>query len=169
MSRSFAMPLAALLLATSLHPVPAQAAGGDLNSSEATLVISAVLTVSIPLAASTGLSQLSSAPFKASARHSRSKRTPAQPVPAMEVKEVNRTPDGDWTVALQVPGQAEQTATLAWPARTDNPAAGFVVGETVAFVPTPAGSGWNVHDRAGKSLAYVPTDYAAADNASAVW
>lgn len=167
MSRSFATPALALILASSLLAPPARA--GELNSSEATVFISVALTLSIPLAASAGLAGLSAAPFKASDRHKAAKRVPATPLPEMEVKEVTPLPDGGRRVQLQVPDQEDQTATLEWPARADDPAAGFVVGQTVAFVPTPAGAGWNVHDAAGRQLAYVPTAYAAADSTSATW
>lgn len=169
MSRSFATPALALLLASSLLAPPAQAGDGHLNSSEATMLLSVVLTVSIPLAASVGLSDFSAAQFKASARHKAAKRVPAAPLPQMEVKEVTPTAEGGHAVRLQVPGNADQTATLQWPTRTDDPGAGFVVGQTVSFVPTPAGAGWNVRDAAGRHLAYVPTAYAAGDSATRDW
>ena len=167
MSRSFATPALALILASSLLAPPARA--GDLNSSETTMLISIVFTVSVPFAASVGLAELSAAPFKASAKRNAVKRVPAKPLPEMEVKAVTTNTEGGRTVQLQVPGKDDQTATLEWPARADDPGAGFVVGQTVAFVPTPAGAGWNVHDAAGRQLAYVPTAYAAADSASTTW
>lgn len=169
MSRTFAAPALALLLAaTTVFTPRAHASGGDLNSSEAGVLVSMVLTLSIPLAASVGLVELSKAPFKASEQRSARKRVPAKPLPPMEVKDVTTDAQG-CKVQLQVPGNAEQTATLQWPTRQDNPGAAFAVGETVAFVPTPAGAGWNVTDGGGKTLAYVPTEYAAADNLTGTW
>lgn len=169
MSRTFTTPAVALLLAATTVFTPCAHAGdGHLNSSETGVLVSMVLTLSVPLAASTGLVELSKAPFKASEQRSARKRVPAKPLPPMEIKEVTTDAEG-CTVQLQVPGNAEQTATLQWPARQDTPGAGFTVGQTVAFVPTPAGAGWNVTDGAGKTLAYVPTEYAAADNRTGTW
>ena len=112
-----------------------------------------------------GLAELSKAPFKASERNGKvAARTPAVPLPPMEVKQVATTPAGDRQVHLQVPGKADQTATLQWPAAAgDDPIAGFVVGQQVRFDPTDAGAGWTVKSAQGQALAYVPTAYAAGD------
>ncbi|MEE9875614.1 MAG: hypothetical protein PBU97_02225 [Stenotrophomonas maltophilia] len=111
-----------------------------------------------------GLSELSKAPFKASERNGRATRTKAVPLPPMEVKKVETTPEGERQVQLQVPDKADQTATLRWPARVhQDQAAGFVVGQQVHFDPTEAGAGWTVKSAQGQALAYVPTAYAAGD------
>lgn len=170
MSRSLMTPALGLLLAAATLSAPT-AHAGNLNSSETAVMVSLVLTVSVPLAASAGLVELSKAPFKASEKN-RSRtpaRVPAQPLPDMQVKDVKTDPQGGCEVQLQVPGKDDQTATLTWAKRDGSPADGFVVGQTVAFVPTPTGAGWNINDTTGKPLAYVPTASAAADSASGEW
>lgn len=70
---------------------------------------------------------------------------------------------------LQDPANAENTALLHWPARQDDPTAGFRVGETVTFQPSPAGAGWTVQSPQGQALAFVPTAESAAQNSSTTW
>ena len=157
-----------LLLATVLAPSAHAGAAGQLNSSEASVLVTSMIVVSVPLAASVGLSELAREPFKASARNGKAPpRTQAVPLPPMEVKQVRTTATGEHQVQLQVPDQPDQpdqTATLQWPAQAGGPpATGFVVGQQVRFQPTPAGAGWTVTSPQGQALAYVPTAYAAGD------
>lgn len=169
MFRCLRVPASALLLSALLVPTVHAGAAPQLNSSEASVLITSLIVVSVPLAASAGLSELSKAPFKASERNGRATRTKAVPLPPMEVKKVETTPEGDRQVHLQVPGKADQTATLQWPAAAgDDPVAGFVVGQQVRFDPTDAGAGWTVKSAQGQALAYVPTAYAAGDVMSEV-
>lgn len=170
MLHSLRTPALCLLLATSSALLPITPAhAGEMNSSEATVVISAVLVLSMPVAASVGLAQMSAEPFKASAKASEARREKARQLPPMEVKEVKTAPDGACTVQLQVADDPQQTATLHWPARADSPGHAFVAGQQVSFVPTANGAGWNIHDAQGTTLAYAPTAFAAGDNSSGLW
>ncbi|MCM2526259.1 hypothetical protein NDN64_17060 [Stenotrophomonas maltophilia] len=158
------VPASALLLSALLVPTVHAGAAPQLNSSEASVLITSLIVVSVPLAASAGLSELSKAPFKASERNGRGARTKAVPLPPMEVKKVETTPEGERQVQLQVPDKADQTATLRWPVRVhEDQTAAFVVGQRVHFEPTEAGAGWTVKSAQGQALAYVPTAYAAGD------
>ncbi|WP_295568452.1 hypothetical protein [uncultured Stenotrophomonas sp.] len=164
MFRCLRVPASALLLSALLVPTAHAGAAPQLNSSEASVLITSVIVVSVPLAASAGLSELSKAPFKASERREKAQRTKAVPLPPMEVKKVETTPEGERQVQLQVPDKADQTATLRWPARVhEDQTAAFVVGQRVHFDPTEAGAGWTVKSAQGQALAYVPTAYAAGD------
>ncbi len=164
MFRCLRVPASALLLSALLAPTVHAGAAPQLNSSEASVLITSVIVVSVPLAASAGLSELSKAPFKASERREKAQRTKAVPLPPMEVKKVETTPEGERQVQLQVPDKADQTATLRWPARVhEDQNAAFVVGQRVHFDPTEAGAGWTVKSAQGQALAYVPTAYAAGD------
>lgn len=169
MFRCLRVPASALLLSALLAPTVHAGAAPQLNSSEASVLITSVIVVSVPLAASAGLSELSKAPFKASERREKAQRTKAVPLPPMEVKKVETTPEGERQVQLQVPDKADQTATLRWPARVhEDQTAAFVVGQRVHFDPTDAGAGWTVKSAQGQALAYVPTAYAAGDVMSEV-
>lgn len=169
MLHSLHRPALALLLATGTALAPAAHAGADLNSSEYVALISVFVVVSAPLAVSTDLVKMSAAPFKRGSSRGSAPREKAGELPPMEVKDVESAPGGDWKVHLQVPGRDDHTATLAWPAREDAPAAAFVVGEQVRFVPTDTGAGWNIQNADGKTLAYAPTAYAAQDSSSELW
>lgn len=165
MLRCLRVPTTALLLSALLVPTVHAGAAPQLNSSEASVIVTSFVVLSLPLAASMGLSELSKAPFKASERNARATRTKAVPLPPMEVKKVETTPTGERQVQLQVPDKADHTATLRWPVQPqgENPAAAFVVGQRVHFDPTEAGAGWNVKSAQGQTLAYVPMAYAAGD------
>ena len=165
MLRSLRAPAAALLLSALTVPTVHAGAPPQLNSGQASVLVTSLIVVSVPLATSMGLAALSKAPFKASERNGRvAERTPAVPLPPMEVKQVATTAAGERQVQLQVPDKADQTATLQWPAiEGEDPVAGFVVGQQVRFDPTDAGAGWTVKNSDGKALAYVPTAYAAGD------
>ncbi|XFC37425.1 hypothetical protein ACEF39_000390 [Stenotrophomonas indicatrix] len=165
MLRSLRVPAAALLLSALTVPTVHAGAAPHLNSGQASVLVTSLIVVSVPLATSMGLAALSKAPFKASERNGKvAERTPAVPLPPMEVKQVATTAAGERQVHLQVPDKADQTATLQWPAiEGEDPVAGFVVGQQVRFDPTDAGAGWTVKNSDGKALAYVPTAYAAGD------
>ncbi|WP_285317029.1 hypothetical protein [Stenotrophomonas maltophilia group sp. Smal35] len=164
MFRCLRVPASTLLLSALLVPTVHAGAAPQLNSSEASVLITSLIVVSVPLAASAGLSELSKAPFKASERRDKARRTKAVPLPPMEVKKVETTAAGERQVQLQVPDKADQTATLRWPARVhEDQTAAFVVGQQVHFDPTEAGAGWTVKSAQGQALAYVPTAYAAGD------
>ena len=135
MLRCLRVPTTALLLSALLVPTVHAGAAPQLNSSEASVIVTSFVVLSLPLAASMGLSELSKAPFKASERNARATRTKAVPLPPMEVKKVETTPTGERQVQLQVPDKADHTATLRWPVQPqgENPAAAFVVGQRVHF------------------------------------
>jgi len=161
--------LGVLLASTVLVQGVSPARAGDINSSEALMIVSVILVVSAPLAASAGLKDFSEGAVRNSTRGRATPREKARALPPMEVKDVKTEADGAATVQLQVPGDPQQVARLQWPAQVDSPAAAFVVGQQVHFIPTATGSGWNLHDAQGTLLAYAPTAYAAGDNDSALW
>ncbi|WP_340572472.1 hypothetical protein [Stenotrophomonas sp. G106K1] len=164
MFRCLRIPASALLLSALLVPTVHAGAAPQLNSSEVSVLITSVIVLSGPLALSADLSELSKAPFKASERGNKTPRTKAVPLPPMEVKKVETTTTGERQVQLQVPGKADQTATLRWPAQVrEDQTTAFVVGQQVQFDPTEAGAGWTVKSAQGQALAYVPTAYAAGD------
>ncbi|KLD71422.1 hypothetical protein [Xanthomonas pisi] len=110
------------------------------------------------------------APLTASEIVGEHRREPrAGKLPAMRVETVETLPAGARQVRLQDPQQADNTALLRWPARQDDPTAGFHVGETVSFQPSPAGAGWTVQSPQGEALAFVPTAESAAHNSSKTW
>ena len=109
-------PAAALLLSALTVPTVHAGAAPHINSGQASVLVTSLIVVSVPLATSMGLAALSKAPFKASERNGRATRTKAVPLPPMEVKKVETTPEGERQVQLQVPDKADQTATLRWPA-----------------------------------------------------
>lgn len=90
-------------------------------------------------------------------------------LPPMKVKAVRTRSDGGREVELFAEDEPAKTATLAWPARPDNPAEGFVVGQTVDFKPSAGGAGWIMRNRTGKALAFVPTNWSAQQAASERW
>ena len=77
----------------------------------------------------------------------------------MEVKSIKDREDGGREVLLQDPANPENTAQLQWPARADDPASSFRVGQNVAFTSSEEGSGWLLRDghAQGDALAFVPT------------
>ncbi|MCW4455755.1 hypothetical protein OK348_13265 [Flavobacterium sp. MXW15] len=164
----------ALGIAATLTPVAAQAGDIKLNKSEvSTLVVasSVVLVVSGPVFLSAaGVRKAGDA-----SRESREgddgkpRRISAGPIPDMQVKSVDSNEDGGRRVALEDPADPRNTATLQWPQRQDDPAALFSVGQTVAFTPSPQGSGWMLRAEDGAALAFVPTAQAAADSHSQAW
>lgn len=151
----------ALVGVLSTSPVSAHA-GEDMSPGERS-ILSAALVVAVPsilLSHSVGGVLQTAGPRQ---------DTRAGPLPPMRVEAVEQDDDGGREVRLQDPDVIEHRAVLRWPARDDDPTAGFIVGARVTFVPTPAGSGWTLHSEAGEALAFVPTETAAADNLSQAW
>ena len=177
MTSFFRPALQGLLLATAIAAsVPLPASAGELNSSEATFAISAVLILGAPLVVSGGIAD--SATTVADASRSGAADKPkdktkadakAGPLPPLQVRQVTTADDGGRRVDLQDPLDPANTAQLRWPKHVEDPASGFVVGDVVQFVPSPAGAGWTVHAPDGKALAYAPTAQAADDNLSGRW
>lgn len=87
----------------------------------------------------------------------KSRRISAGQLPDMHVKSIGNTADGGRRVALEDPANPENRATLQWPKREDDPAAGFTVGGKIAFQPSPQGAGWMLRTTDGTALAFVPT------------
>ena len=176
MSSVFRPGLKSLLLAAAITTaLPAPVSAGHFNSSEAVVLVSAVVVLSVPLMASYGVAAGSGKVIKGVVTGSRSiagsggTRVAAVQLPPLEVRAVATQADGSRRVDLQDPTNAENTAQLHWPSREDDPAAGFVVGEMVDFVPSQEGSGWTVHAPGGQALAYVPTAESARDAHSERW
>lgn len=146
----FACSLAA---ATSLSPAHA---GEPRNPSEtASLFLALSLAVPLNLSA-TGASAIS----EASSRSGQEPRAAA--LPAMKVTAVRTAADGGREVELVAHHEGkDETSTLRWPKRNDDPAAAFRIGETVVFEPSSEGSGWMLQDEDGIHLAFVPTVEAA--------
>ena len=130
--------------------------------------MSAVMMVSGPLFLSAAGVNAALEASSAAGDRRQQRRLAAGPLPDMLVQQVGSTADGGRMVTLVDPGNAQNTAELAWPARSDDPAAGFQPGQQVRFDPSSGGSGWLLHDAAGSgpALAYVPTLQAAGDSYS---
>lgn len=163
---ALAVALAASLMAG--VPVGTAQAGDDMTGSQASVLItgvSAMMVVSGPLYLSvTGVRSVADLSKASSKPHEDKRRTSAGPLPDMQVKDIAQTADGGRSVSLQDPANPENTARLQWPQRQDNPAANFVLGQTVAFTPSPQGTGWMLRAEDGAVLTFVPTLEAAGDS-----
>ncbi|MEA5126314.1 hypothetical protein [Xanthomonas floridensis] len=156
-----------LLIATTL---PCAHAGEMTTPGEKSEFYSA-LAVSTPVLVVGGAlaSVLSPASMAVQAAREASSTPHAGTLPPMRVQAVQTLPEGAREVQLQNPQQTDATLSLRWPARQDDPATGFRVGDMVSFQPSPAGSGWTVQDPQGQALAFLPTGEAAAHNSSRTW
>lgn len=163
--------LCAAIMMSNAAPALAGPAFPELNNSEASVLLtgsSAVLIVSGPFFLSAaGVNKVAELSEDARERRDEKRRITAGELPDMKITSVEQTAEGGRQVVLEDPTNAENTATLQWPQRQDNPAANFVVGELVAFTPSPQGSGWMVRAEDGAVLTYVPTAQAAQDSHSA--
>ncbi len=144
-------------------PRDARAGDGNLNGSEISVLVtgsSVVMVVSGPVFLSAaGVNKTMDASKAASERRKdeKARRISAGPLPDMQVKSVDSTAEGGRRVMLEDPTSAENTAVLQWPQRQDNPAENFIVGQTVAFTPSPQGAGWMLRAEDGAVLTFVPT------------
>jgi len=148
--------LLACALATTIPAAPIYAR--EMNSSEAYLFISGLVSVAIvfsPVAISEKMHDLST---RSSDCNCSSRRSAADSVPDMEVKQIVQDEGGIARVRLQAPDNPDIFATLSWPGQQDNPAAGFREGHMVSFQPSPQASGWLLRDEAGTALAFVPVE-----------
>lgn len=165
-AKKFVAAPCSVLLASLLVMSPAQA-GDDMSdknpSAISALVVSAsaVMIISAPLFLS-----MEAVAAGAEKRRRDEPRPRVQPLPDMEVKSIDSKPDGGRSVRLEVPGEPDKHTVLAWPQREDNPAEGFQLGQTVAFIPSAEGAGWMLRDTAGTPLAFVPSAHAAGDSHS---
>lgn len=94
------------------------------------------------------------------------KQIDAGPIPDMTIKSVQDNPQGGRQVSLEDPHNAANKAVLNWPQSQNDPAAHFVVGQTVFFVPSQNGSGWMLRAEDGAALVFVPTAAASSDSHS---
>lgn len=151
-----------------LLPAAPVRAGDNMNNSEiSTLVVSgsAMMVVSGPVFLSAaGVNRVTELSRASNGRRDGKRRISAGPLPDMQVKEIAGTADGGRSVTLEDPLNPENTARLQWPQREDNPAANFVAGQTVAFTPSPQGTGWMLRAEDGAVLTFVPTVEAADDS-----
>lgn len=171
-SRCLAGALAgSLLLAAS----PASLAGDNMTASETSsvlTVLSPMLVISIPAMLSATVAMNASAASDhlstGNGRDGQKPRPTPAAVPDMEVKAIQDREDGGREVLLQDPANPENTAQLQWPARQDDPAGNFRVGQNVAFTSSEEGSGWLLRDGSaqGQALAFVPTGQAMLNNHS---
>ena len=134
---------------------------GEINGSQASVLItgsSVVMVVSGPIFLSAaGVRGAADMSKESSERREEKRRISAGTLPDLEVKSVETAADGGRRVTLEDPANVENRATLQWPKREDDPAAGFTVGEKVAFQPSPQGAGWMLRSPQGAALAFVPT------------
>jgi hypothetical protein len=164
----------AVVAGLSLASAPAQAGmdGLNLNGSQGSVLVagfSAVMVVSGPMFLSAagvrGAADMSKA---SSERRGEKPRLSAGHLPDLEVKSIETAADGGRRVALEDPGNPENRATLEWPKREDDPAAGFRVGAMIAFQPSPQGAGWMLRAEDGAVLTFVPTIEASDDSRTQV-
>ncbi|KRG71337.1 hypothetical protein ABB27_03565 [Stenotrophomonas terrae] len=159
-------PLFSLLACAALSGLlviaPARAGDGLNRSEVSTLVTSAgaSMLVSAPLLLVASAADKSSTASSQSGQ-GQARRVSAGPLPDMKVEAITQDADGGRSVALADPLDAANTATLHWPQREDNPASNFVLGQTVAFTPSPQGAGWMLRAEDGAVLSFVPAIEAA--------
>lgn len=148
-------------LGLGLVPSQARAEGFKINGSQASVLITAssvVMVVSGPIFLSAaGVRGAADMSKESSERREEKRRISAGPLPDLEVKSVETAADGGRRVTLEDPANVENRATLQWPKREDDPAAGFTVGAKIAFQPSPQGAGWMLRSPQGAALAFVPT------------
>ena len=173
--RLYARNTLALLLGLTLLPAgPASAGMGRLilTPSQASVLVtgvSAVMVVSGPFyAAYVGARSASQASGRVLDRSSADAGDKTAALPPMRVQLIEDTAEGGRAVHLQDPGNPENRALVQWPARRDDPAAGFAVDQLIAFQPSPEDTGWLLRDAAGDgpALAFVPGIEAAANQHS---
>lgn len=152
----------AAAISAMLVVAPARA-GDGLNRSEVSTLVTSVgvtMLVSAPLLlAASAANKSSTASARSGERQAR--RVSVGPLPDMKVEAITQDADGGRSVALADPLDAANTASLHWPQREDNPAGNFVLGQTVAFTPSPQGAGWMVRAEDGAVLTFVPAIEAA--------
>lgn len=164
---------AALLIALSLlSPSPAHADGFHLEGSGGSMFITSVVSLAVVtgpfLLVSAGGRGLSDASGSDRSHAANKREMDAGPIPDMRIKSVDHDEQGGRRVALEDPINPENKATLSWTQRTDDPAAQFVVGQTVAFAPSPKGAGWVLRAENGHALTYIPTVTASQDHHSGI-
>lgn len=164
-----------LLLGLALLPAVTAQAGMDrlsLTPSQASVLVtgvSAVMVVSGPFyAAYVGARSASQASGRALDRSSADGGVKTAALPPMRVRLIEDTADGGRAVHLQDPENPDNQALVQWPARNDDPAAGFTLDQLIAFQPSTEDTGWLLHDAAGSgpALAFVPGIEAAANQHS---
>jgi len=167
MKRLLAATALSCTLALVLPAAPVRA-GDNMDNSDVSMLLvggSAVMVVSGPVYLSAaGVKRVTGLSRESNGRRDGKRRISAGPLPDMQVKEIAQTADGGRSVTLQDPLDPENTARLQWPQREDNPAANFVPGQTVAFTPSPRGTGWMLRAEDGAVLTFVPTIEAADDS-----
>jgi hypothetical protein len=167
MKRLLAATALTCTLALVLPAAPVRA-GDNMDNSDVSMLLvggSAVMVVSGPVYLSAaGVNRVTELSRASNGRRDGKPRISAGPLPDMQVKEIAQTADGGRSVTLQDPLDPENTARLQWPQREDNPAANFVPGQTVAFTPSPRGTGWMLRAEDGAVLTFVPTIEAADDS-----
>ena len=173
MSRALRAGLCAAVLGLGL--VPPANAGMDrliLTPSQASVLVtgvSAVMVVSGPFyAAYVGARSASQATGRALDRASADAGDKTASLPPMRVRLIEDTADGGRAIHLQDPQNPENQALVQWPARADDPTAGFAVDQLIAFQPSSQDTGWLLRDANGdgSALAFVPSIEAAASQHS---
>ncbi len=151
----------AIVATLGLAPSQARADGFNVNGSQASVLItgsSVVMVVSGPIFLSAaGVRGAADMSKESKERREEKRRISAGPLPDLEVKSVGTAEDGGRRVVLEDPTNPENHATLQWPKREDDPAAGFSAGSKIAFQASPQGAGWMLRNPEGAALAFVPT------------
>ncbi|WP_296251096.1 hypothetical protein [uncultured Stenotrophomonas sp.] len=151
----------AFAIVVSLGLTTGEVRAGEINGSQASVLVtgsSVVMVVSGPIFLSAaGVRGAADMSRESRERREEKRRISAGPLPDLEVKSIETAADGGRRVTLEDPANAENRATLQWPKREDDPAAGFTVGAKIAFQPSPQGAGWMLRNPEGAALAFVPT------------
>lgn len=173
MKRTRAGASLALLLGLGLgQPASAGIAPLSQTPSQASVVVtglSAVMVVSGPFyAAYVGARSASRASGRALDRSTADAGDKAATLPPMRVRLIEDTAEGGRAVHLQDPENPDNQALLQWPARSDDPAAGFAVDQLIAFQPSSENTGWLLREAGsdGPALAFVPAIEAATNQHS---
>ncbi len=151
MFRCLRAPTTALLLSALLVPTVHAGAAPQLNSSEASVIVTSFVVLSLPMAASMG-------PVRTVQGAVQGQRTQCQGDPHQGgAAAADGSEEGGDHAHGRTPGavagtdKADHTATLRWPVQPqgENPTAAFVVGQRVHFDPTEGRCRLEREERAG--------------------
>jgi len=138
--------------------------GSEMNQSQSSVLLTALISAAIlimPVAFSAkaieeGIEQSGKA-STAPKTQGCDKPCCGHQLPEMEVQHIGYNDQGQRQVLFAEANNPQQLLVLLWLNKTSqDPAAGFTVGQAVYFQPSAQFSGCLIHDAAGTALAFVP-------------